>query len=112
LATGVEESSRVVDDDMEVWVADIDGRAVGFAAAKQHTDRNMGEIYMLAVDPDYQRRGIGSALTEVATDWIRETGLPIAVIDTGGDDSHAPTRHVYKKAGYTPMPIVRYFKAL
>jgi ribosomal protein S18 acetylase RimI-like enzyme len=102
----------IADDDMEVWVADIDGRAVGFAAVKLHTDRGMGEIYMLAVDPDYQRRGIGSALTQVATDWIREAGLPIAVIDSGGDEGHAPARHVYEKAGYTPMPIVRYFKAL
>jgi hypothetical protein len=51
-------------------------------------------------------------LTVTATDWIRQAGLPVAMIDTGGDDGHAPARRVYERAGYTPMPIVRYFKAL
>jgi N-acetylglutamate synthase-like GNAT family acetyltransferase len=69
-----EESVResLAHEEMEVWVADIDGRAVGFAAVKLHTDRRMGGIYMLAVEPDYKSRGIRSSLTEVATDWIRE----------------------------------------
>ncbi len=102
----------IADDRMEVWVADVDGRAVGFAAARLDVGRGIGEIYMLAVDPDHQRRGIGSALTDVATDWIRKAGLPIAMIETGGDDGHTPARRAYEKAGYTPMPIARYFKAL
>ncbi len=96
----------------EVWVADVGGRAVGFVSVKLDVDHRMGEIWMLAVDPDYQQRGLGSALTRVATDWIREAGLPLAVIDTGGDASHSPARHTYEKAGFRPMQIVRYFKAL
>ena len=67
---------------------------------------------MLAVDPDFQRRGIGTALTRIATDQIRDPGLALAVIDTGGDVGHAPARRTYERAGYTQMPIVRYFKAL
>ena len=36
-----------------VWVADVDGTAVGFVALElHHPERNMGEISMLAVDPD------------------------------------------------------------
>jgi ribosomal protein S18 acetylase RimI-like enzyme len=102
----------LANENMRVWVADVGGRAVGFVAAKLDVDDGIGEIYMLAVDPDHQRRGLGSALTDVATDWIRDAGLPIAVIDTAGDDSHAPARRTYEKAGYRPMPIVRHFKAL
>jgi GNAT superfamily N-acetyltransferase len=102
----------LADEGMEVWVADVDGRAVGFAAATLDTERGIGEIHMLAVDPDHQRHGIGSELTEVATEWIRAAGLSVAVVETSGDDGHAPARDLYEKAGYTPLPIMRYFKAL
>ena len=102
----------LADDRMTVWVADVAGRAVGFAAARLDADHAMGEIYMVAVDPDHQGRGVGLALTNAATEWIREAGLPVAVVETGGDDGHAPARRVYEAAGFTAMPIVRYFKAL
>ncbi|MFI5056197.1 MAG: GNAT family N-acetyltransferase [Actinomycetota bacterium] len=102
----------LADDDMCVWVADVDGRAVGFVAARLDFGGSIGEIYMLAIDPDHQRRGLGSELTSVATEWIRAAGLSIAMIDTGGDPGHEPARRLYEQAGYTPMPIVRYFKAL
>ena len=102
----------LADDHMTVWVADVDGRAVGFVAAKLDPDQSIGEIYMLAVDPDHQRSGLGAELTTVATEWIRAAGLSIAMIDTGGDPGHEPARRLYEQAGYRPMPIVRYFKAL
>jgi hypothetical protein len=34
------------------------------------------------------------------------------MVETGGDPGHAPARRTYEKAGYTLMPIARYFKAL
>ncbi len=71
-----------------------------------------GEIYMLAVDPDYQQRGIGIALVDYAVDRITELGIPLAEIGTGGDPGHAPARRLYERAGFTPVPLVRYFKAL
>jgi ribosomal protein S18 acetylase RimI-like enzyme len=71
-----------------------------------------GEIYMLAVDPDYQQRGIGIALVDFAVDRITELGIPLAEIGTGGDPGHAPARRLYERAGFTPFPLVRYFKAL
>ena len=104
--------AALADDHMTVWVADVDGRAVGFVAAKLDPDESIGEIYMLAVDPDRQRRGLSGELTAVATEWIRAAGLSISMIDTGGDPAHEPARRLYEQAGYTPMPIVRYFKAL
>jgi GNAT superfamily N-acetyltransferase len=59
-----------------------------------------------------QGRGIGTALTEVATGWLREAGMTVAMVETGGDSGHAPARRVYEKAGYTLLPVARYFKAL
>jgi GNAT superfamily N-acetyltransferase len=67
---------------------------------------------MLAVDPRDQRRGIGSALTELATGWLRDAGMRVAMVETGGDLGHAPARHVYEQANHTLLPVARYFKAL
>jgi len=71
-----------------------------------------GEIAMLAVDPACQHRGLGTALTEFGTAWLRDAGMRVAMIGTGGDPGHAPARRVYAKADYTLIPMARYFKAL
>jgi len=81
-----------------VWVAEEDGVVVGFAAATIHRDDDMGEILMLAVDPPSQNKGIGTWLTQSATDWIRESGMPVAFISTGGDNTgHDAARAAYDK---------------
>lgn len=96
-----------------VWVAEEEGRLVGFVAARVVDDaRLIGEIAMVAVDLAAQRHGIGSSLTEHATAWLREQGMRVAVIGTGGDPGHAPARRVYEQLGFRPLPSVQYFRAL
>ena len=98
-----------------VWVVEADGRPVGYTVVVVHPinrETQSGEIYMLAVDPDYQQQGIGHALVDFAVDRITELGIPLAEIGTGGDPGHAPARRLYERAGFTPVPLVRYFKAL
>ena len=103
----------LADSTQRVWVAAaVGGTAVGFVAAKLHRELDLGEIYIIAVDPAVQGQGIGMALTRVATDWLRESGMRVAMIETGGDPGHAPARRLYEKAGYTPLPAVRFFKTL
>ncbi len=102
----------LADEQTEVWVAEVNGEVVGFVAAFLKVDSGMGEVYMLAVDPGSQNHGLGTQLTDVATDWMREAGLSLALVSTGGDVGHAPARRTYEKAGYTPVPSVNYFKAL
>ena len=109
----VESSCRA--EGNRVWVAEADGRPVGYTVVVVHPinrETESGEIYMLAVDPDYQGRGIGLALGSFAVDRITELGIPLAEIGTGGDPGHAPARRLYERAGFTPVPLVRYFKAL
>ncbi len=100
------------DDKSEVRVAEVDGKVVGFVAAVVGADSTMGEISMVAVDPDFQNRGLGTQLTDSATDWLREAGMSLVLVSTGGDVGHAPARRTYEKAGFTPVPVVNYFKAL
>ena len=108
------------DENTNVWVAIASdtsepndaGTIVGFTAVKLHPDDRMGEIYMIAVDPDFQGRGIGSALIEFALAWMQTEGMLVAMVETGGDPGHAPARHTYEKAGFELFPVARYFKAL
>ncbi|MGI9050888.1 MAG: GNAT family N-acetyltransferase [Rubrobacteraceae bacterium] len=96
-----------------VWVAEVDGVAVGFVATEVYDpERSMGVISMLAVDPDHQNGGIGTALTGFALDRLKDAGMKVAVVETGGDPGHAAARRTYEKAGYVLLPIARYFKNL
>ena len=95
------------------WIAHASGRICGFVVATTaDEERRIGEIVMIAVDPAQQRRGLGRALTDHATDWLREIGMRVAVIGTGGDPGHAPARRLYDHAGYRLFPAAQYYKAL
>ncbi|MFQ4141866.1 GNAT family N-acetyltransferase [Chlorogloeopsis sp. ULAP02] len=96
----------------KVWVAIDSGSTVGFVAVKLHSESSLGEIYMIAVDPDSQRRGIGSALIEFALHWMKVAGMSVAMVETGGDPGHAPARCTYEKMGFGLLPVARYFKKL
>ncbi len=102
------------DEAADVFVAEVEGRPVGYVAVLFHEERaaSCGEVEMLAVDPDHQNMGIGSALTDFAVAHIRASGCVLAVIGTGGDPGHAPARRTYEKAGFTALPLVKYYKSL
>jgi ribosomal protein S18 acetylase RimI-like enzyme len=102
-----------VANEERVWVAEVGASAVGFVAVEVYDpERSMGEISMLAVDPDYQGGGIGISLTEFALDRLKDRGMTVAMVETGGDPGHAAARRTYEKAGYILLPIARYFKNL
>ncbi len=98
-------------EDTNVWVAIDAGTTVGFVALKLHSEDSMGEIYMVAVDPDFQGRGIRT-LIEFALDRIKDAGMSIVMVETGGDPGHAPARHTYEKSGFELWSVARYFKKL
>ena len=100
------------DDTAKVWVTEQEGRPVGFVAVRIDADAQTGEISMLAVDPLVQRQGIGTALTSFAVQRLRDAGVGLVVVGTGGDPGHAPARRVYEKAGLVGLPLVRYYARL
>jgi ribosomal protein S18 acetylase RimI-like enzyme len=93
-------------------VAVVDNSIVGFIAYTIDTAEQSGEVELLAVHPDYQNHGIGTRLNSYALDEMKARGVCLAVVATGGDSGHAPARRSYEKAGYTGLPLVRYYKAL
>jgi ribosomal protein S18 acetylase RimI-like enzyme len=105
--------SSCANSERDVFVAVASGRPVGFVAIALNVfHEGMGGIDIIDVDPDYQRRGIGSRLTEFATEHMRSRGMDIAVVETGGDSRPPPARAAYESAGFTLLPIGRYFRLL
>ncbi|MEG4294537.1 GNAT family N-acetyltransferase [Microcoleus sp. C2C3] len=101
-----------VAEDTNVWVAIDAGSTVGFVAVKLHFQSSMGEIYMVAVDPDFQGHCIGTALIKFALDWMKEAGMSVAMVETGPDPGHERARHTYEKVGFGLLPVARYFNKL
>ena len=96
----------------KVWVAIELDTVAGFVAIRYHAADRLGEIYMIAVDPDFQRRGIALAMTDFAVERMKEAGMTIAMVETGGDPGHGPARAAYARAGFGLYPVARYFKKL
>lgn len=67
---------------------------------------------MVAVDPAWQRNGIGARLTSFAVRWMKDRGMAVAMVETGADPGHAPARRTYEQAGFTELPVSRYFRRL
>ncbi len=47
--------------------------------------------------------GIGAALTRTAIEWLRDSGMSVAMVETGGDPDHLPARRTYESTGFTPL---------
>ena len=96
----------------DTWVAEAEGAVAGFVVLQLDHTHKTGEIELLAVHPDYQNHEIGTDLNLFALDRMRESGMKLAVVGTGGDAGHAPARRSYEKAGFIGLPLVRYYQEL
>ena len=93
-------------------VAEVDGTVAGVLVYELREESATGEVQLLAVHPDHQNDGIGTELNLCALEKMKAAGMRMAEVATGGEEGHAPARRSYEKAGYTPLPLVRYYKAL
>jgi GNAT superfamily N-acetyltransferase len=100
------------DDRFTVFVAERDETVAGFIAYAVNSDDQTGEVELLAVHPDHQNHGVGTELNTFVLEKMKEGGITLAAVGTGGDPGHAPARRCYEKAGYTALPLVRYYRAL
>ncbi len=98
------------DEEIDVIVAELEDSIVGYSSIKSHPDDAIGEVYMIAVDPDYQQQGIARRLIDESMAIIKRKGYPLAMIETGGDPGHAPARRTYEAMGFEKWPVARYLK--
>jgi len=101
------------DDGIRVWVAmEADTNVVGWIGIRLHPEDQMGEVHILAVEPDRQRQGVATALLETAFDHMRQAGSKIVMVETGDDPGHAASRATYERNGFERWPVARYFREL
>jgi mycothiol synthase len=72
-------------------IHEIDGRMAAFCWTKLHRDIDpvIGEIYVIAVDPDFHGRGLGRQLTLAGLDSIAARGVDQANLHVDADNTAA-----------------------
>ena len=81
-----------------------DGRLAGFCWTKVHPDdhhdgASLGEIYVLAVHPDFQAHGLGRRLLLAGLDHLTNRGLGTAMLYV--EASHRSAVRLYEQVGFS-----------
>ncbi|MFI9813012.1 mycothiol synthase [Saccharothrix variisporea] len=76
---------------------DAEERLLGFHWTKTHTG-DLGEVYVVGVDPDAQGGGLGKALTLAGLEHLRGTGRTEVMLYVESDN--APALAVYARLGF------------
>jgi mycothiol synthase len=85
-------------DPAGLLVADDGDRLLAFHWTKQH-DAELGEVYVVAVDPQAQGRGLGRVVTLAGLHHLQ--GLGVAEVLLYVESDNAPAVRVYSGLGFT-----------
>ena len=88
----------------QVWIAEKDGKVVGFMLARLKMlpafrgGMMVGELSDMFIDPGARRLGIGEQLSEQAINWLKEKGAhSIEIQVLAGNE---PSWKLYEKMGF------------
>jgi mycothiol synthase len=78
-----------------------DGRLAAFCWTKVHADHDppLGEIYVIAVDPDFHGLGLGRGLTTAGLHWLERHGLRVGMLYVDAGNTSAVK--LYESMGFT-----------
>ena len=78
-----------------------DDELVGFCWTKVHRDvePNLGEIYVIAIDPSRHGRGLGKPMTLAGLEWLAEQGLEHGMLYVESDND--PANATYAAIGFS-----------
>ena len=99
-------------DDKGFFVAEDRGELIGFCWTKihgahthsptgsddDHGHEALGEIYVLAVNPDYKKQGLGRDLTITGLNYLKYKGLNNVMLYVGVENK--PAFNLYKSLGF------------
>ena len=90
-------------------ITEVDSRIAGFCWTKMHHNAagNVGEIYVIATDPDFAGRGLGSLLTLSGLKWLGDHGASTGMLYV--DRSNDAAVAMYRKLGFEAVNRERAF---
>ncbi len=95
------------DPDAAIWIAELEGRVVGFATALMiaaiHMDGPVAQLTSLVVDEGVRGRGVGAQLVTEAERWARERGA--VRISLTSALHRVPAHAFYEHLGYAKTGV-------
>jgi ribosomal protein S18 acetylase RimI-like enzyme len=109
----LEAARKEPDKDYSLAEKRIDGVLAGFAIYGRTPMTDFAwDVYWIAVNPDFQRRGIGLALMEsVEEATLRTADRAIFRVETSGTAEYGYVRNFYDRAGYARAGTIPDFYA-
>ena len=96
--------SQLHDEDVVVFVAERDGRVVGYvyAALEPHSWKELraacGFIHDVVVEETDRRAGAATALMDAAANWLRDRGAPRVMLWTA--DRNEAAQRLFERLGF------------
>jgi ribosomal protein S18 acetylase RimI-like enzyme len=98
--------ARHIDEDAAenpggIFVAEEDGRILGYITTRLDAEAGKGRIPNLAVIPEARGRGVGRNLIEHAVEYFRRRGMSFAMIETMAYNEVG--NHLYPACGFVEV---------
>jgi N-acetylglutamate synthase-like GNAT family acetyltransferase len=91
---------------LDSYLATVDEETIGVALVDRRFER-LAELALLAVDPAWHRRGVGSDLLQRIESDVAADGVSVLQVHTVGPTSHdegyRQTRAFYTARGFAPL---------
>ena len=87
--------------DYQWWLAERDGRIVGFACfGPVPLTEGTFDLYWIAILPEMRGTGIADRLDEAVTDSVRKVGGRLLLAETSSTPPYEAARRFYRRRGY------------
>ncbi|MCB0999784.1 MAG: GNAT family N-acetyltransferase [Acidimicrobiales bacterium] len=93
-----------LDDDQHVWVAEIDGAAVGYLHLHHPQGSPTGHVRQVYLDPEAREVGFGDELLAAAIARLRERGA--TAVESWALPGDRDTKNLFERAGVTARKLV------
>jgi len=98
------------ENSQDIWLTDDDGGLVGVAyVAPERMTQGTWNLYLIAVCPDRQQQGRGTALLTHVEQMLAQRGERVLLVETSGLESFEYVRSFYRKSGYDEEARIREF---
>ena len=97
-------------DDEGFLLLEVKNRLAGFCWTKIHHqgDLTVGEIFAIAVDPDFHGRGFGKPLTISGLNYLANVGADLGMLYVEADN--IPAIRIYEDIGFTHFSTNRAYR--